>query len=426
VQAKPTESKLPTGIIRRHSRQCGAPAAKCTCKPSYRAWVFDRRVGEKIYKTFPTLAAAKQWRNSAADQLVRGKRIAQSRQTLAEASKVWLDGITADPPTILNRSDRPYKGSAAREYKRNLENYLLPELGAHRLTDIRRGDLQVYAERLRGKGLSGSKIRNIMLPLRVIFKHEILHERVSENPTIGLKLPNGSKARDRAATPTEATELLAALPVDVKLGAQPKPGKKDTRKRQPIRSLYATAFYAGLRRGELLALRWDRVDLAGGVIRVDRAWDEKDGEVEPKSNKGTRTVPIVALLRDYLTDLKASAKPSDDDFVFGRDARLPFTPSLVRQAAADAWEAANEKRAKPLDPIGLHECRHTYVSILADARIPLEMIGDYVGHSSTYMTDRYRHLLEGHETETARIVDEYLARADTAARLEQLGPEAGA
>jgi integrase len=383
--------------------------------------VFDRRAGEKTYKTFPTLAAAKQWRNSTSDQLVRGKRIAASRQTLNEAAKVWLDGVKSDPPTILNRSDRPYKPSAVREYDRNLQNYLLPELGAQRLADIGRGDLQAYSERLRGKGLSGSKIRNILLPLRVIYKHEILHERANENPTVGLKLPNGSKARDRAATPAEASELLAALPID-------------------IRPIYATAFYAGLRRGELQALRWDRLDIAGGVIRVDRAWDEMDGEIDPKSNKGTRTVPIVGLLRDYLTDLKARTGGSGDDFVFPRTTikknqktgkaettigrRLTFTPSHVRTRAAAAWEAENKRRATKnltaLAPIGLHECRHTFVSILADARIPLEMIGDYVGHSSTYMTDRYRHLLEGHETETARIVDAYLARADTAGRIEQL------
>jgi integrase len=412
MHSKPTERNLPTGITRRHSRFCPSLAGgDCTvgkrdgCTPSYRAWVFDRRVGAKAYKTFPTLAAAKQWRNSAADQLARGKRVATSRQTLREASKTWLDGVKAEPPTILNRSDRPYKPSAIREYQRNLDNYVLPELGAQRLSDIRRGDLQAFAERLRGQGLSGSKIRNIMLPLRVIFKHEILHERAQENPTVGLKLPNGSKARDRAATASEALALLAALPNE-------------------IRPIYATAFYAGLRRGELQALRWDRVDLAGGVIRVERAWDEVAGEIDPKSNKGTRTVPIVGLLRDHLTELKATSARGGDDFVFGRTAREPFTPSHVRKAAADAWERAPRiwrgDTIDLLDPIGLHECRHTFVSLLADAGLPLERIGDYVGHSSTYMTDRYRHLLEGHETETARIVDAYLARADTAARLEQL------
>ena len=54
---------------------------------------------------------------------------------------------------------------------------------------------------------------------------------------------------------------------------------------------------------------------------------------------------------------------------------------------------------------------------MADAGLPLERIGDYVGHSSVYMVDRYRHLLEGHEAEAVRMLDEYLARADTEARI---------
>jgi len=57
---------------------------------------------------------------------------------------------------------------------------------------------------------------------------------------------------------------------------------------------------------------------------------------------------------------------------------------------------------------------------MVDAGLSLERVGDYVGHSSAWITDKYRHLLEGHEAEAARMLDEYLARANTATRLEQL------
>jgi len=63
------------------------------------------------------------------------------------------------------------------------------------------------------------------------------------------------------------------------------------------------ALYAGLRRGELQALRWEEVDLAKGIIRVERAWDEKGRSfVEPKSAAGKRAVPIATVLRDHLAD----------------------------------------------------------------------------------------------------------------------------
>jgi integrase len=76
----------------------------------------------------------------------------------------------------------------------------------------------------------------------------------------------------------------------------------------------------------------------------------------------------------------------------------------------DASELHAYANQTPLEPIGLHEARHTYVSLMRDAGLSLERIGDYVGHSSKYMTDRYRHLLDGHEAEAARTLDDYLAR----------------
>jgi integrase len=64
-------------------------------------------------------------------------------------------------------------------------------------------------------------------------------------------------------------------------------------------------------------LRWEDVDLAAGVVRVRRAWDDYEGEIEPKSAKGTRTVPISALLRDHRTEHKAKTGRNGRDFVFG-------------------------------------------------------------------------------------------------------------
>lgn len=71
MSAPRVKTKLPTGIVARHSRQCRTrEGGTCNCSPAYRAWVFDQsirdendqRVGGKVMKTFPTLAAAKRWR----------------------------------------------------------------------------------------------------------------------------------------------------------------------------------------------------------------------------------------------------------------------------------------------------------------------------------------------------------------------------
>ena len=127
------------GIRVRHSRSCPfLSGGDCTagrrdgCRPSYEAWVFDRRTEKKIRKTFPTLAAAKGWRDDARGQLRRGQLAPETRRTLREAAEAWLAGATASPPVILTRSGRRYKPSVLRGYEADLRNYVLPELGGIR------------------------------------------------------------------------------------------------------------------------------------------------------------------------------------------------------------------------------------------------------------------------------------------------------
>lgn len=153
--------------------------------------------------------------------------------------------------------------------------------------------------------------------------------------------------RDRIADPGEADLLLAALP-------------------ENDRALWATALYAGLRRGELMALRWEDVDLAAGVIRVERSWDVRAGLIEPKSKAGRRKVPIAAVLRDCLDEHKLATErgaAGSEGLAFGRSETRPFEPVSLAARAATAWKAANAKRKEqelePLAPITLHESRHT-------------------------------------------------------------------
>jgi integrase len=295
----------------------------------------------------------------------------------------------------LTRSGTSYKPAVVRGYAADLRRYVLPDLGAHRLAALRRSDLQALVDRLVKAGRSASKIHNVVIPVRVLCRHAIERDEILVNPTTNLRLPVANGRRERVASPQEAAELIEALPE----------GK---------RCLWWTAALAGLRRGELRALRWSDVDLAENVIAVSRSWDEKEGPVAPKSRKGTRRVPIPASLRKHLLEQKMRTGQDGEDLVFGATADRPFTPTHIRRLALAAWEKTNEKRREAelpeLRPIGLHELRHSYVSLMHDAGFSLERIGDYVGHSSTYMVDRYRHLLDGHEAEAAARFEDYLVR----------------
>jgi integrase len=311
---------------------------------------------------------------------------APSRVTLREAAEAWLRG--AEDGSVRTRSGDPYKPSAIRSYEAALRLRVLPELGAARLSDIRRVDVQDLADRLLVVGLDPSTIRNALMPLRAVYRRALSRSEVAVNPTAGLELPAVRGRRDRIASPTEAAALIAAL------------SERD-------RPLWATAMYAGLRRGELAALRWEDLNLAAGVIRVERSWDVRVGAVEPKSRAGRRTVPIPAVLREHLIEHKLRSGQSEG-LVFGRAPTVAFDPPTVSGRAATAWKHAG------LSPITLHECRHTFASLMIAAGVNAKALATYMGHASVTITlDRYGHLLPGNEDEAADLLDEYLARAET-------------
>ena len=303
--------------------------------------MWSARDGKRLFKTFASLAEAKAWRTEAQVALRRGTMRAGSSGTLREAAEAWLDGVKSG--AIRNRSGHLYKPSAIRGYEASLVMRVLPELGGLRFSEIRRVDLQDFADRLSADGLDPSTVRNTLMPLRAICRRALARGEVAVNPTSGLELPAMEGARDRIASPTEASEFLEALP------------ERD-------RAIWATAMYAGLRRGELLALRWEDVDLAAGIIHVERSWDAKSGAVGPKSRAGRRTVPIPAALRDYFVEHKLRSG-RHVGLVFGTSYTQPFTPSNVRKRANAAWLRAG------LEPICLHECRHTFASLMIAAGV---------------------------------------------------------
>jgi integrase len=149
---------------------------------------------------------------------------------------------------------------------------------------------------------------------------------------------------------------------------------------------------------------------------VERSWDDVEGPVEGKTRAARRRVPITRELRGYLLPHRLRAPGLGDALVFGATATSAFEPSTVRRRALKAWASANDARGEreqqPLAPIALHECRHTFASLLIAAGVNAKSISTYMGHASVQITyDRYGHLMPGAEEEAAGLLDAYLLRA---------------
>jgi hypothetical protein len=123
------------------------------------------------------------------------------------------------------------------------------------------------------------------MPLRVIFRRA--RRQIPVNPTAGLEIVAARKKPRRIVAPDVAAKMIAALPVE-------------------DRALRATAFYAGLRNGELQALKVEDIELfeegRWGLIHVRRGWDKVEGVQEPKSTAGVRSVPVCEQLYENLDE----------------------------------------------------------------------------------------------------------------------------
>ena len=333
----------PEGVVVRHRRSCaGRGGGGCDCEPGFQAQVFVPRDGRTVRKTFRSLAEARAWRAEASVAMRQGTFAVPTRTTLRQAAEAWL--AAAEAGVVRTRSGDRYKPSALRSYRASLDARVLPRLGGLRLSAVTRPQIQELADRLVAEGLAASTVRNTVLPLRAIFRRACARAEVAQNPTLGLSLPAVRGRRERVARPDEAVGLLRAL-------------------RPDDRAIYATALYAGLRRGELCALRWQDVDLDRNLISVERAWDPRAGFIEPKSRAGRRRVPVAAPLRSELISHRLRQAAGGDGLVFSNPRGQPFASGWIAKRASAAWRKAG------LEPIGLHECRHTYAAFMIAAGV---------------------------------------------------------
>ena len=391
------------GISKIHARGCNWQSGRCRCKPQFQASVYSTRERKKIRKHFDTEGEARTWREDAGGAVRQGRMRAPTSTTVKQAADALIAGMRDG--SILDRSGKPYKPSTVRSYDSALRLRILDEIGPMRLSALDRRIVQELVEKWRSAGLSASSVQNTLNPLQVLARRGVRSGEVAIDPTDGLELPAIRGRRDRIASPAEAAELIEALP-------------------KGERALWATALYAGLRRGELRALRWDDIDFDAGVIHVCRSWDADPavGEIEVKSDAGRRRVPLIGALRKIIAEHKLATGRAGASLVFGRTAVEPFIPSTVRNRALKAWQGENERRLNAakeagedpesvttLDPIKLHEGRHCAASYLIAAGLNPKQLSIYIGHSDIRTTyNRYGHLMPGDEAQAVKQLDAFL------------------
>ncbi len=375
---------MATGIRVRHSRHCTSrEGGRCTCKPTYQAQAYDTRTGRQVWRTFPTLSAAKLWRQDAQVALRRGTMRPPTAKTIAEAAEVLING--AHDGTILDRGGKPYKPSTARGYEQLLHAYVVPALGGWKLH---------AAPAPRHSGLRRRPAEPGPLPLddREHPRSAARHLPAGDPPRRGRHRP------DREPRPAR----------------DPRPPRPDRAARESARAarrpprlrasaFWAVALFCGLRRGELRGLQWTNVDFDNGLIRVERSWDPVKGPVDVKTGAGRRAVPMAFVVRRELMAHKQRTQRDGPDLVFGRTKTEAFFASTIRARANKAWQEAG------LEPITPHEARHCAISYFIAAGLDWKQISTWAGHGDVRQTwNRYGHLVPGGEEQARERLDAYL------------------
>jgi integrase len=257
---------------------------------------------------------------------------------------------------------------------------------------LRTGQLEQLVGKLQAQSLAANSVRNAFMPLQAIYRWARRRELARVDPTNGVELPLDRERRDRFVPRDEIERRLAALPVN-------------------DRRLWASAFYVGLRYGELMALRWSDVNMASGVIHVQLSHGPQAHVTgTPKSIAGVRRVPIPGPLRDHLLQHRMRRDPQQS-LVFSRwslggrkrGPDGPFNASAIYQRARRHWEPLG------IGSVSLHDWRHTYASLMIAAGENAKALQTYLGHSSITTTyDRYGHLMPGAERESADRLSAYL------------------
>ncbi len=370
---------------------------RCRCSPSHRARVWDAK--HKRAEPGPWTKDLEQAREWAIDLIVRNRKgmdLAAGRMTVSEAGDWLFDGIDAGRFFSRTKSagERvPFKPSTVRGYKQCWRDHLEPHLGNVMIHDLRAPRVQdlIWDLWASGKsekdgeneavGLGASTVRNVIMPLRVLYRELRRAELVDYNPTHDLDLPPGIGKRERVIELDLIAPTLEALDVE-------------------DRALWATALYAGPRHGELKAMRADWVSFDEGYIQVDDSWDQYEGPVGPKSRAGTRRIPIVEALEPHL---RRALERHPEGLLFGRAPDVPFQSNTVQNRADAAWKRAGLPRWT------LHEYRHSFVSHAYMAGVLPKTIQEWAGHSSLQFTlDYYTHLTVKHHAREAVQFSAYL------------------
>jgi len=321
-----------------------------------------------------TKRLAEDWLHDRLEEVRREAASAESRAPTPGVARPVMKRVrfaeAAAEYLRFSEEDRGCKPTTVRNYRNAIRVHLLPVFGEMPLEDITVQEIEQWRAGMSSarqqRELSNKTKNNLLVLMHAIFRRSVKLYGLPANPVASVDRFRVRSSGDiQVFSPEEVWALVRAA------------------KSEADAAILLTAAFTGLRRGEVLGLRWRDVDFAGSTIRV-RASYAAGKLTTPKSGK-VRAVPMAPDVASALAKLGDRERfTGDDDFVFAGEAGLPLDGDALSSRYRDALARAG------LRPLRFHDLRHTFGTRMI-AKADIRRVQEWMGHADIQTTMKYLH-----------------------------------
>ena len=361
----------------------------------------DNGSGAARWRGYVTLATGQRRYVSGRTKIETIREVARVRRLVEQGLPIPNDRLTVKEFLVdwMAREGRTLRATSKRRYDQILRDHVIPDLGKHKLVRLLPDHLDdLYAKQL-AAGLSAHSVGLTHAVLHAALERAYRWGKAPRNVADLVTPPERPRTEADALSPAEARQFLQASAGN------------------PFEAVFVLALTTGLRRGELLGLRWSRVDLEAGTLRVDATLLASQATPlfgEPKTESSKRTVilgrhavkSLAAHRARQVQERLKVEKWTEYDLVFANTSGGPIAPGTLGRR----WDALLQ--AAGLRHVKFHSTRHTAATIGKDAGVHGKDMADRLGHTDLLMTlGRYTHTGDDARKLAADRIDASLFRA---------------